>query len=52
MPYEVTSSLQRDLRAGVPNELDAQIGAICRYGDAVGVPTPLHDLMYRALLPA
>ncbi|SMO34724.1 2-dehydropantoate 2-reductase [Propioniciclava tarda] len=52
MPYEVTSSLQRDLRAGVPNELDAQIGAICRYGDAGGVPTPLHDLMYRALLPA
>lgn len=44
-----TSSMQRDLLAGRPSELDAQVGAICRIGDAVGVPTPIHDLLFRAL---
>jgi len=49
MPAEATASLQRDLLQRRPSELDAQVGAICRLGDAYGVPTPLHDLMYRAL---
>ena len=46
---EATSSMQRDITAGKPNELDAQVGAIRRMGQRVGVDTPLHDLVYGAL---
>ena len=46
---EATSSMQRDITAGKPNELDAQVGAIRRMGQKVGVDTPLHDLVYGAL---
>lgn len=48
-PAGATASLQRDLLDGLPSELDAQIGTICRYGDGAGIPTPLHDLLWRAL---
>lgn len=51
MPDGSTASMQRDLLQGRPSELDAQVGAICRFGDEAGVPTPLHDLLYRALSP-
>lgn len=44
-----TSSMQRDITAGLPNELDAQVGAIRRMGDRAGVPTPLHDLVHGAI---
>lgn len=46
---EATSSMQRDITAGKPNELDAQVGAIMRMGQKAGVETPLHDLVYGAL---
>ncbi|MBF0580760.1 2-dehydropantoate 2-reductase [Corynebacterium sp. ED61] len=46
---EATSSMQRDITAGKPNELDAQVGAIIRMGQKAGVETPLHDLVYGAL---
>ena len=46
---EATSSMQRDITAGKPNELDAQVGAIRRMGERAGVETPLHDLVYGAL---
>lgn len=49
MPPEATSSMQRDLRDGRPNELDAQVGAICRMGELHGVDTRLHDLMLEVL---
>lgn len=38
-----TSSMQRDIKAGLPNELDAQVGAIRRMGVKAGVTTPLWD---------
>ena len=38
-----TSSMQRDIKAGLPNELDAQVGAIRRMGVQAGVKTPLWD---------
>ena len=38
-----TSSMQRDIKAGLPNELDAQVGAIRRMGVQAGVTTPLWD---------
>lgn len=44
-----TSSMQRDYAAGEPSELDAQVGAIRRMGVAVGVATPLHDLIHGVL---
>lgn len=44
-----TSSMQRDITAGLPNEMDAQVGAIRRMGQRAGVATPLHDLVHGAL---
>jgi len=46
-----TSSLQRDVAAGKPSELDAWTGAVVRLGARAGVPTPLHDVLYAVLLP-
>jgi 2-dehydropantoate 2-reductase len=40
MPPGSTSSLQRDVRAGRPTELDAIAGAVLRAGERHGVPTP------------
>ncbi len=49
MPAEATSSMQRDLAAGDPGELDAQVGAVCRIGASHGVATPLHSLLLDTL---
>lgn len=49
VPADSTTSMQRDIAAGVPSELDGQIGAIVRLGAQVGVPTPRHELMYAVL---
>jgi 2-dehydropantoate 2-reductase len=50
-PAEGTTSLQRDVAAGRPSELEAWCGAVVRLGAESGVPTPLHRVMYHALLP-
>ena len=44
-----TSSMQRDIVAGNPNELDAQVGAICRMAGRAGVVAPLHRLVVEAI---
>ena len=46
-----TSSLQRDLAAGRRSELEAWLGAVVRLGRESGVATPIHDVLYRVLLP-
>jgi 2-dehydropantoate 2-reductase len=46
-----TTSLQRDIVAGRPSELDAWTGAVVRLGRESGVPTPVHDVLYDCLLP-
>ena len=46
-----TSSLQRDIAAGRPSELEDWTGAVVRIGDAVGVDTPVHDRIYAKLAP-
>ncbi|MCW8908642.1 MAG: 2-dehydropantoate 2-reductase [Sedimenticola sp.] len=46
-----TSSLQRDIAANRPSEIDAWNGAVVRIGQKYGVPTPTHDLIVRALVP-
>ncbi len=43
LPPEATASMQRDIMAGLPSELEAQNGAVVRLGRAVGVATPTHD---------
>jgi 2-dehydropantoate 2-reductase len=48
---EATASMQRDIMAGRPSELEAQIGAVVRLGQAAGVATPLHAFIYGSLLP-
>ena len=51
-PAEGTSSLQRDIAAGVPSELDAWNGAAVRMGAESAVPTPVHSFIHAALLPS
>jgi 2-dehydropantoate 2-reductase len=46
-----TASLQRDVMQGRPSELDAQIGAVVRFGQKAGVPTPCNIFIYNSLLP-
>ena len=51
MPPEGTASMQRDIMDGRPSELEEQSGAVVRYGEQVGVPTPIHRFIYYSLLP-
>jgi len=51
VPAEGTASMQRDIIAGRPSELEAQSGAVVRLGRERGVATPVHAFLYRALLP-
>jgi len=44
-------SMQRDVEAGRPSELESMIGVIARKGRCLGVPTPTADMMYASLLP-
>ena len=48
----VTSSMQRDVAAGRPFELEAFSGTIVRLARQHGVQTPIHDTIYALLLPA
>ena len=40
-----------DLERGGPNELDVLSGAVSRFGELSGVPTPIHDAVVAALSP-
>lgn len=51
LPPEGTASMQRDLMAGRPTELEFLSGAVVRLGGEVGVETPLHAFVYWSLLP-
>jgi len=50
-PAETTSSMQRDIMSGRPSELEAQTGAVVRFGQRTGIATPVHDSIYAELLP-
>jgi len=51
LPAETTSSMQRDIMAGRPSELEAQTGAVVMFGRKTGVATPVHDAIYAELRP-
>jgi 2-dehydropantoate 2-reductase len=44
-----TASMQRDLIAGRPSELEEQNGAVVRIAAEHGVPVPINSTIYRAL---
>ena len=50
-PAGGTASLQRDIIAGKPSELEAWTGAVVRLGQKKEVSTPLHSYIYHSLLP-
>ncbi len=51
LPEDATSSMQRDLVAGKPSELESQNGAVVRMARESGVSVPTHELIYAALSP-
>lgn len=50
-PPEATASMQRDLGAGRPSELEDQTGAVVRLARAAGVAVPLHETLHALLSP-
>ena len=51
LPAQGTTSMQRDIAAGRPSELEAQSGAVIRIGERLGVSVPTHRHVYDTLLP-
>lgn len=51
LPPDSIASLQRDIVAGRPSEIDALSGAAARIGSETGVPVPIHAMIFAALLP-
>lgn len=51
LPEDATSSMQRDIAAGKPSELESQNGAVVRMAHEAGVEVPTHELIYRTLKP-
>ncbi|PCJ63101.1 MAG: 2-dehydropantoate 2-reductase [Candidatus Hydrogenedentota bacterium] len=43
------ASTREDIRNGKRTEIDALNGAICRFGEELGVPTPVNDLLTRLI---
>ena len=50
-PKTMYASMYHDVAHGKPMELDYLSGYIVRRGRALGVPTPVHEMMYLALKP-
>jgi len=51
MAPSVIPSMQRDIMAGMPSELESQNGAVVRLGLQVGISTPVNAFIYHSLLP-
>ena len=51
LPEGGETSLQRDIIAGRPSELEAWTGAVVRLGRDEGVATPVNEMIYASLLP-
>ena len=51
LPEEATSSMQRDIAAGKPSELESQNGAVVRMARESSAEVPTHELIYEKLKP-
>src|SRR5262249_32726479 len=51
LPEDATSSMQRDIAAGKPSELESQNGAVVRMAREAGIEVPTHALIYETLRP-
>lgn len=51
LPADATSSMQRDIVAGKPSELESQTGAIVRMAHDASVDVPTHKFIYETLRP-
>ena len=51
LPEDATSSMQRDIAAGKPSELESQNGAVVRMARESGIQVPTHELIYTKLKP-
>ncbi len=51
LPAEMVASMQHDVNAGKPLELERLGGAVVRLGKAAGIPTPTQAFAYGALKP-
>lgn len=51
LPEDATSSMQRDIAAGKPSELESQNGAVVRMAQEAGIQVPTHALIYQTLRP-
>jgi 2-dehydropantoate 2-reductase len=49
LPEDATSSMQRDIAAGKPSELDSQNGAVVRMARETGIDVPTYTLIYETL---
>ena len=49
LPDDATSSMQRDIAAGKPSELESQNGAVVRMARESGIEVPTHTLIYQTL---
>lgn len=52
LPEDATSSMQRDIAARKPSELESQNGAVVRMAHEAGVDVPTHELIYETLKTA
>jgi len=50
LPEDATSSMQRDIAARKPSELESQNGAVVRMAREDGVEVPTHELIYQTLV--
>jgi 2-dehydropantoate 2-reductase len=49
-PEQAAASMQRDIMAGRPSELESQLGVVVRLAHLAGVEVPLHTFLYASLL--
>jgi 2-dehydropantoate 2-reductase len=51
LPEDATSSMQRDIIAGKPSELESQTGAVRRMAQESSIDVPTHAFIYTTLRP-
>ena len=52
LPEDATSSMQRDIAAGKPSELESQMVTVVRMARESGVEVPTHEFIYEKLKPS